>query len=144
MRPTSAILLAATAVSTFSSVFAACDPPDNTAPTCQTTAGSPLISDCQVAIEQLGTNNRCLNTNMFGSECTTITSHNTCKIDACSIGATYGLQQGVDCGGYLQTLINSCAGSGDAAGRVGGTIYPALCNQLQNFDVKYKLQFSHN
>ncbi|KAJ6549747.1 hypothetical protein B0H19DRAFT_853120, partial [Mycena capillaripes] len=123
---------------------AVCDPPDETPANCETSAGSPLISDCQTAIEQLGTNNRCLNTNQFGSECTTITSHGTCKIDACSIGATFGLQEGVNCGGYLQTILNSCGGSGDAAGRVGGTLFPAQCNQAQSFDVNYKVQFSHN
>ncbi|KAG9226228.1 hypothetical protein CCMSSC00406_0005139 [Pleurotus cornucopiae] len=126
-------------ISVVTSTLAVCDPPDDTAANCETSDASPLVSDCQIAIQNLGADNQCLNTNGFGSECTTVTTHGTCKIDACSIGNTFGLQKGVDCGGYLQTILNQC----NSNGRVGGTLFPMLCNQAQGFDVSYKVQFSH-
>ncbi|ESK85853.1 hypothetical protein Moror_2359 [Moniliophthora roreri MCA 2997] len=72
----------ATIVATFHGAQAVCNPPDDTAPQWETTDGSPLIDDRKVAIDQLGTDNRCLNTNQFGSMYTTDTRHGTCKIDA--------------------------------------------------------------
>uniref|UniRef100_A0A0W0EVY1 Secreted protein n=1 Tax=Moniliophthora roreri TaxID=221103 RepID=A0A0W0EVY1_MONRR len=130
----------ATIVATFHGAQAVCNPPDDTAPQCETTDGSPLIDDCTVTIGQLGTDSRCLNTNQFGSMYTTVTRHGTCKIDACAIGATYGLSEGVDCSGYLSNILDHCGNNG----QVGGQIKPKLRNQPYEFDADYRLQFSHN
>ncbi|KAF9500573.1 hypothetical protein BDN71DRAFT_1143935 [Pleurotus eryngii] len=56
-------------------------------------------------------------------------------IDACPIGNTFGLRKGVNCGGHLQTILNQC----NFNGRVRGTLFPMLCNQVQGFDVSYKV-----
>ena len=118
-----------------------CATPDLTAPTCETSDGSPLVSDCQAAIAEIAST--CKNGNSVGSKCSTIVTHGTCKIDAC--GTTTELADGVNCGGYLQSVLNSCQSNG----KVGGFLKPASCNRKDGEDIPqaflpYKLQFSHS
>ncbi|KAI0741788.1 hypothetical protein C8Q80DRAFT_1123585 [Daedaleopsis nitida] len=118
-------------------------PDDRTAPICETSGGSPLASDCQVALRDI--DGRCKQENRDGpSHCTTVATWNTCKIDVCG-NVNYSLLPNINCGGYLQSVLNSC----NSGGRVGGQIHPARCNilfpsshQIGNYE--YRLQFSHS
>ncbi|EIN11820.1 hypothetical protein PUNSTDRAFT_42961 [Punctularia strigosozonata HHB-11173 SS5] len=112
-----------------------CGSPDTAAPVCQTSSGSPLVQDCQVAIQQLGSSS-CKVSNTGGSDCSTQVTVGTCKIDACSDGNTPELQPGVNCGGYLQSILNSCQSNG----MVGGILSPESCNVAG--EGAYRLQFS--
>ena len=99
------------------------------------------MSDCQYALRQI--TGRCQQTNGGGSQCTTVATWNTCKVDVCG---TVGLSllPNINCGGYLQSLLNSC----NSGGRVGGQIHPAKCNILfpspRIGSYEYRLQFSHS
>ena len=117
------------------SVVANCSSPDNTPPVCQTSNGSPVIGDCQAAISQLS--GQCQVTNGAGSDCSTLVTVGTCKIDACG-DDNAELLPGVNCGGYLQNILNTC-GSNNL---VGGLLSPASCNVENSPNNNYRLQFS--
>jgi len=126
------------AMSSFGAVLEqrTCGSPDTAAPVCQTSGGSPLVQDCQVALNQLGGSD-CKVTNTGGSDCSTLVTVGTCKVDACSDGNTPSLQPGVNCGGYLQNILNTCQSNG----MVGGLLSPETCNVAG--EGAYRLQFSH-
>ncbi|KAI0741900.1 hypothetical protein C8Q80DRAFT_1109823 [Daedaleopsis nitida] len=98
-----------------------CTSSDAAAPICETSLGSPNMDDCAKAIKQLS--GTCYQANGNRSLCTTLVTVGTCKIDACG-GYHSQLYDGVICGGYLQTILNSC----HSGGLVGGKLYPAECN----------------
>ncbi|KAI0741903.1 hypothetical protein C8Q80DRAFT_164077 [Daedaleopsis nitida] len=124
-----------------------CTTPDTTAPICDTSLGSPNMDDCANAIKQLS--GTCRQTNSYDSACKTLVTVGTCKIDACG-GYHSQLNDGVNCGGYLQTILNSC----HSGGLVGGKLYPARSNVKYRGADKiptteldkylYHLQFSHS
>ena len=116
--------------------LAQCSTPDLTPPVCQTSGGSPTVGDCQAAIKKLS--GPCHQFNNVGSFCTSIVTVGTCKIDVCGFPGAQ-LDSGVNCGGYLQNILNTC----QSGGRVGGYLEPATCNILFH-DQPYKLQFSHS
>jgi hypothetical protein len=116
--------------------LAVCPTPDLTPAVCETSGGSPTVSDCQAAIGKLS--GSCHQFNNVGSFCTSIVTVGTCKIDVCGFPGAE-LEPGVNCGGYLQTILNSC----QSGGLVGGHLNPADCN-VQFRDSPYKLQFSHS
>lgn len=84
----------------------ACSTPDNTPAVCQTSDASPAVADCQQALDQLGSST-CQNNNGGGSFCTTLVTVSSHKIDTCGNWEDE-LDAGVNCGGYLQTILNSC------------------------------------
>ncbi|KAI0741661.1 hypothetical protein C8Q80DRAFT_1346843 [Daedaleopsis nitida] len=106
-------------------------------PLCQTSGGSPLVSDCNRAIQQLGTSH-CKQTNSNGSHCQTITSYGTCKIDACGKHNAQTVDN-IFCAYYLEKLRDTCQSNG----RVGGLFQPTSCNVNPATD-DYRLQFSHS
>ncbi|KAI0750122.1 hypothetical protein C8Q80DRAFT_1353435 [Daedaleopsis nitida] len=123
-----------------------CEKPDTTQPECQTTGGSPLVSDCVVALKRLS--GQCAESNGGYSQCHTQVQYGTCKIDACGVWGL-GILEGVNCGGYLQTILNNC----QSGGRVGGYLEPEGCNIEQyatdsdtfwSEPKDYRLQFSHS
>ena len=120
--------------------LAACSSPDLTPATCQTSGGSPKASDCQAGLAKL--TGQCFQSNNVGSNCQTMVTVGTCKLDVCGWPGTSVLP-GVNCGGYFQTILNSCT-NGD--GLVGGLLSPEECN----LDIPlggprpYRLQFSHS
>ncbi|KAI0741617.1 hypothetical protein C8Q80DRAFT_145882 [Daedaleopsis nitida] len=130
-------LACAVAVSGVSLSTRSCDYHDAALPTCETTLGSPLVADCQEALKHLAT--RCNQSNAYKSSCTTQITVRTCKIDVCGPNGSQILD-GVNCGGYLQTILNHCQWNG----RVGGYILPAVCNVFTPYLGDYKLQFSHS
>ena len=118
------------------SVLAKCSTPDLTHPVCQTSNGSPTAGDCQAAIKKLS--GQCHQSNNVGSHCTSLVTVGTCKIDVCGFPGGE-LDSGVNCGGYLQNILNTC----HSGGRVGGYLNPETCN-VQFRDSPYRLQFSHS
>ncbi|KAI0750091.1 hypothetical protein C8Q80DRAFT_1120155 [Daedaleopsis nitida] len=127
-------------------VARACDQHDTTPPKCETSGGSPLASDCVEALKRLS--GQCVQSNdSRPSQCQTQVTYGTCKIDACGeTGAK--IADGVNCGGYLQSILNEC----QSGGRVGGYLAPTDCNvqtaplertQADPAYTGYKLQFSH-
>lgn len=116
--------------------LAQCSSPDLTAPVCQTSSASPKVSDCQAAIEKLS--GACHQSNKVGSLCTSLVTVGTCKIDVCGFPGAQ-LASGVNCGGYLQNILNTC----QSGGLVGGYLTPESCN-VAFHDSPYKLQFSHS
>ncbi|KAI0702981.1 hypothetical protein C8T65DRAFT_261028 [Cerioporus squamosus] len=131
-----ATFFAATAVQGASLAERACSSPDLTAPVCQTTDGSPNQSDCVSALSKLS--GQCHQFNNVGSTCTSMVTVGTCKIDVCGFPGAE-IAAGVNCGGYLQTILNDCS----SGGRVGGFLEPAKCN-IAFGDQPYRLQFSHS
>lgn len=129
---------ALTSVLTILSRPLAC-PDDRAAhPKCETTGGSPLASDCQIALGQIS--DQCQQISDGFSQCTTVARHGSCKIDVCGERWT-SLQRGINCGGYLQAVLNSCK----SGGRVGGQISPSACNinyPSYGGHGPYRLQFS--
>ncbi|KAI0750079.1 hypothetical protein C8Q80DRAFT_1120144 [Daedaleopsis nitida] len=119
----------------------ACKGPDAAQLECQTSGGSPMVSDCVEAIKRL--TGDCLQHNNYGSHCTTVSQHGTCKIDVCGQPAAL-LDRSLNCGGYLQTILNDC----QSGGLVGGYLEPDVCNVWWNGtpgpDDFYRLQFSHS
>ncbi|KAI0751775.1 hypothetical protein C8Q80DRAFT_1065714, partial [Daedaleopsis nitida] len=116
---------------------------DQSQPKCQTSGGSPLVSDCVEALKQLdGGHSQCRQSTDLGSYCKTQAAFGTCKLDVCG---EYGakLQDGVHCGRYFQTMLNAC----QHGGLVGGYLEPDDCNinygPLTAFKI-YRLQFSHS
>ncbi|KAI0750097.1 hypothetical protein C8Q80DRAFT_1269865 [Daedaleopsis nitida] len=105
-----------------------------------TSGGSPLVSDCAEALKRL--EGQCRQSNGDTSYCKTQVNYGTCKIDACGQNKAQ-IADGVNCGGYLQTILNEC----HYGGRVGGFITPDDCNvnfsSGEGFNY-YKLQFSHS
>ncbi|EGN99406.1 hypothetical protein SERLA73DRAFT_73933 [Serpula lacrymans var. lacrymans S7.3] len=130
------LLFVAVAILQATSTLAVCSSPDNTPAVCQTSQASPKVSDCQAAIEKLS--GPCHQSNNVGSYCTSLVTVGTCKIDVCGYPGAE-LYSGVNCGGYLQTILNSC----QSGGLVGGYLQPEKCN-IQYNDQPYKLQFSHS
>ncbi|KAI0750078.1 hypothetical protein C8Q80DRAFT_1353411 [Daedaleopsis nitida] len=121
-------------------VARACEKPDATPSVCQTSGGSPLVSDCVQALKQLTGN--CEQSNDVGSHCKTQVKYGTCKIDACGQDGAQ-IPDDVNCGGYLQTILNDC----QSGGRVGGHLVPKICNVDYSYpptDPDYWLQFSHS
>ncbi len=70
---------------------------------------SPDVADCQQAISQLS--GTCHQTNGGGSFCTALVTVGSCKIDVCGNWDAQ-LDSGVDCEGYLQTILNGCQSNG--------------------------------
>jgi hypothetical protein len=130
------LALIAIAIVQATSALAKCSTPDLTAPVCQTSGGSPKVSDCQAAIEKLS--GPCHQSNNVGSYCTSLVTVGTCKIDVCGFPGAQ-LDSGVNCGGYLQNILNTC----QSGGLVGGYLNPETCN-IAFRDQPYKLQFSHS
>ena len=130
------LALIAIAIVQATSALGQCSTPDLTAPVCQTSSGSPKVSDCQAAIEKLS--GPCHQSNDVGSYCTSLVTVGTCKIDVCGFPGAQ-LDSGVNCGGYLQNILNTC----QSGGLVGGYLNPATCN-IAFHDQPYKLQFSHS
>ncbi|KAI0741912.1 hypothetical protein C8Q80DRAFT_1274260 [Daedaleopsis nitida] len=121
-------------------VARACQYHDKIQQRCETSGGSPLVSDCVEALKQL--NPECKQSNSGYSHCKTQVKVGTCKIDVC--GQSGGeIAPGVNCGGYLQTILNECQHDG----LVGGYIKPDECNveyTEANSVHDYRLQFSHS
>ena len=136
------LALIAIAIAQATSVLALCPTPDLTRPVCQTSDASPTVADCQAAIEQLsGQDCRQINDFGFGSHCTSLVTVGTCKIDVC--GPRAEIPPVVNCGGYLQNILNSC----QSGGKVGGFLTPATCNVLPHDlepGLPFKVQFSHS
>ncbi|KAI0757442.1 hypothetical protein C8Q80DRAFT_1265368 [Daedaleopsis nitida] len=109
---------------------------EGNSPVCQTSGGSPLVSDCQQAVNLLGAS-RCQQTNGWptGSHCQTITKYGTCKIDACG---KHNAQTQILCNYYLQDMLKFCQSNG----LVGGQYKPTSCYVDPETD-DYYLQFSH-
>ncbi|KAI0741693.1 hypothetical protein C8Q80DRAFT_1123527 [Daedaleopsis nitida] len=129
---------------------AGCDNNDPGHFKCETSGGSPLVSDCQHAIDQLP-DGSCQQGNKYGSHCTTMTHYGTCKIDVCGSHLTYLNQAAhVSCKQYVQNLLGGCK-SGDL---VGGQVFPGDCHVVYKGDAivdptytnwnHYRLQFSHS
>ncbi|KAI0741666.1 hypothetical protein C8Q80DRAFT_1123506 [Daedaleopsis nitida] len=120
-----------------------CPSPDDVLPICETSLGSPKLSDCQEAVNQLGdgsTQGWCKQSNNYGSsKCQTVVRYRSCKIDVCG-DPDVALEDGISCGGYLQTVLNHCNWNG----LVGGTISPKYCNVKGGNYNEYRLQFSHS
>ena len=114
-----------------------CPGPDNTAPVCQTSNASPVVGDCQAAIEQIS--GQCKVKNGRGSHCTTLVKVGSCGIDACG-DHNAELLAGVSCTGYLQNLLNTCQSNN----LVGGLLSPASCNVQNSQNNNYRLQFSRH
>ncbi|KAI0746607.1 hypothetical protein C8Q80DRAFT_782071 [Daedaleopsis nitida] len=119
-----------------------CEDHDPAEPKCETTGGSPLVSDCVEALKWLGSST-CYQGNSERSWCTTRVTFGTCKIDACG-DESAEMAPGIHCGGYLQTILNDC----QFGGRIGGYLIPQKCNVRVPGRVEgsgnYKLQFSHS
>jgi hypothetical protein len=117
--------------------FAQCSTPDLTPPVCQTSGASPTVSDCQAAIKDLS-GVLCAQSNPGGSLCTTLVQSGSCGIDVCGPLGTE-LLSGVNCGGYLQNILNTC----QSGGLVGGYLAPAACNaDGPTTNPLFKVQFS--
>ncbi|KAI0746611.1 hypothetical protein C8Q80DRAFT_782356 [Daedaleopsis nitida] len=118
-----------------------CADHDPAEPKCETTGGSPLVSDCVEALKRL--DNQCLQGNDQGSWCTSLVKFGTCKIDVCGDNGAQ-IASGIHCGGYLQTILNNCQSNG----LVGGYLIPQKCNVRSagggEGTGNYKLQFSHS
>ncbi len=56
------------------------------------------------------------NNNGGGSFCTTLVTVGSCKVDACGNWEDE-LDAGVNCGRYLQTILNSCQSNGCVGGQ---------------------------
>ena len=108
-------------------------------PTCETSGGSPLTSDCLQALQSLG-ENHCKQTNTWpaGSHCQTVVKVRTCKIDVCGDNNAQTTDN-VFCAYYMGQIYNVCM----SGGRVGGHIRPNSCN-VKPETSNYKLQFSHS
>jgi hypothetical protein len=116
-----------------------CDIPDETAPTCQISEGSPTVSDCQDAVDKLSGIDLCLATNGSGSRCVTVGKSGSCKIDACSNKVNVGFAQPGDCRMFLNNIIGSC----QSKGKVGGFVQPEDCSLDSPLAGSgYKVQFS--
>jgi hypothetical protein len=109
------LALIAIAIAQATSVLAQCSSPDLTPPVCQTSDASPTVGDCQAAIGKLS--GQCHQSNNVGSLCTSLVTVGTCKIDACGFPGAE-LASGVNCGGYLQNILNTC----QSGGKVGGLL----------------------
>ncbi|PIL31674.1 hypothetical protein GSI_06377 [Ganoderma sinense ZZ0214-1] len=133
---TSAAILSSVAVQGATLDKRACPTPDQTKPVCQTSGGSPTMDDCAAALKKLS--GPCHQYNNVGSYCTSMVTVGTCKIDVCGYPGAQ-LDSGVNCGGYLQTILNDCS----SGGKVGGYLEPASCNVAYK-DQPYRLQFSHS
>ena len=130
------LALIAIAIAQATTVLAQCSSPDLTPPVCQTSDASPTVEDCQAAIEKLS--GSCHQSNKGGSLCTSLVIVGTCKIDVCGSPGTQ-LAPGVNCGGYLQNILNTC----QSGGLVGGLLNPEECNLASDTSF-YRLQFSHS
>ncbi|KAI0750094.1 hypothetical protein C8Q80DRAFT_672195 [Daedaleopsis nitida] len=124
-------------------VARSCNDHDKVLPQCQTSGGSPLVSDCVEALKRL--EGPCRQNNDAGSFCQTQVSYGTCKIDVCGKVDTR-IADGVHCSGYFQTILNECQSGGRVG--VGGFIEPDGCNVLYDPYVvgfeNHRLQFSHS
>ncbi|KAI0741649.1 hypothetical protein C8Q80DRAFT_1221623 [Daedaleopsis nitida] len=117
-----------------------CTSPDTRAPVCETTLGSPKVDDCVRAMNYL--TGQCRQRDIGGSQCTTLLTVGTCKIDVCGPPG-WQLRDGVWCPGYFQSIINNCSWNG----LVGGYLEPERCNLIEpdGYDnPHFRLQFSHS
>ena len=103
-----------------------CPSPDQFDPECQTSKGSPKLDDCQKAIDAMDANTTCTASNDWGSKCTTLKAHGTCRLSACVTGQQVAfVDPGQDiCKAYLRRILDKCP-SGDL---VGGLIVPSTCS----------------
>ncbi|KAI0741692.1 hypothetical protein C8Q80DRAFT_1274081 [Daedaleopsis nitida] len=119
---------------------------------CETSGGSPLVADCEAAINTIPDNAYCTQENAHGSLCTTMVRVGTCKIDVCgALSSTVSPISSVTrCNTYLRTLLASCK----SGSLVGGQIFPQHCSvhyvdtPIQDPGLvdkhHYRLQFSHS
>ncbi|KAI0750088.1 hypothetical protein C8Q80DRAFT_1343997 [Daedaleopsis nitida] len=138
-------VLSAVALACAVAVQERCRVHDAAESSCETSGGSPLVSDCVEALKRLS--GQCVQSNGGHSYCKTEVAYYTCKIDVCGEPAAR-IADGVNCGGYLQTILNDC----QSGGRVGGYLAPADCNvqtasqgpsPTDSSYQGYRLQFSH-
>src|SRR5262245_19574005 len=122
-----AILLLALAQALVTQAQSSCPLAADTSPKCETSNGSPLVSDCQQAVAQLAASgSACENTNSAGSACSTLVKVGTCKIDSCGavhVSLLSNPPSPTLCSDFLQKILDTCQ-SND---KVGGQIEPAGC-----------------
>ncbi|KAM0718354.1 hypothetical protein Q7P37_005423 [Cladosporium fusiforme] len=85
--------------------------------TCETTDGSPELSDVQELIEAMKTNSdSCKNRNIGGSVCSTVADRFTAAIGVCG-----GLLESTPCAtvaGWAEQLVDECASDTHVGGEI--------------------------
>jgi hypothetical protein len=114
----------------------------DTTPKCETSDGSPVVSNCQQAVAQSAASGLiCENINSASSACSTHVTVSTCKIDSCSavhVSLAANPPDLTCCSDFLQKILDTCQSNS----KVGGQIVPAGC--LTGIDDALRVQFSHS